>query len=152
MKNFWMSIISSKETNSSKRLITLIIAFHFIIASFVILFFAFYLMIYTPKGVVNIDLLNLLKTVLEYDFYIILSGLGFITGENLGQMLVERAKAVSAGVIGAVGAAGTASGGGGGDSVTDIIASVAKSGTSAAADSTGADTTKTDTAQTEEGA
>ncbi len=70
MKKFWMGIISSKDTNSSKRLITLIIALHFIIASFVILFFAFYLIVYTPKGAVNIDLLNLLKNVLEYDFYI----------------------------------------------------------------------------------
>lgn len=48
---------------------------------------------YTTKGKVDRDLLAMLKDVLEYDFYIILSGLGFITVENMGQVLVEKAKA-----------------------------------------------------------
>jgi hypothetical protein len=99
MKKFWTKIISSKDSHSSKRLITLIIALHFIVASFVILFFSFYLIVSVPKGTVNIDLLNLLKYVLEYDFYIILSGLGFITADNLGQMLIERAKVMGANII-----------------------------------------------------
>ena len=72
---------------------------HFIVASFVILFFSFYLIVSVPKGTVNIDLINLLKNVLEYDFYIILSGLGFITADNLGQMLLERAKALGANIV-----------------------------------------------------
>ncbi len=99
MKKFWSKIISSKDTHSSKRLITLIISLHFIVASFVVLFFSFYLIVSTPKGTVNIDLINLLKNVLEYDFYIILSGLGFITADNMGQMLIERAKVTAANII-----------------------------------------------------
>jgi hypothetical protein len=99
MKNFWSKIISSKESHSSKRFITLIIAGHFIVASFVILFFSFYLIVSVPKGTVNLDLINLLKNVLEYDFYIILSGLGFITADNLGQILIEKAKTVASNII-----------------------------------------------------
>lgn len=92
MSKFWKEILSSKDPTSSKRLVTLIIAFHFIVASFVILFIAFYVIFYTTKGKVDGELLAMLKDVLEYDFYIILSGLGFITADNLGQMLLERAK------------------------------------------------------------
>lgn len=92
MSNFWKSIISSKDAASSKRLVTLIISLHFIIASFAILFIAFYVIFYLPKGKVEPDLLTMLKQVLEYDFYIILSGLGFITADNMGQIMLERAK------------------------------------------------------------
>ncbi len=99
MKRFWSGIISSTDTHSSKRLITLIIAMHFIVASFVILFFSFYLIVTVPKGTVNIDLINLLKNVLEYDFYIILSGLGFITADNLGQIFIEKAKIAASNII-----------------------------------------------------
>lgn len=93
MTKFWKSVISSKDTASSKRLVTLIISLHFIVASFVILFIAFYVIFYTTKGKVDNDLLGMLRDVLEYDFYIILSGLGFITADNMGQMMLERAKA-----------------------------------------------------------
>lgn len=89
---FWKQVLSSNEPTSSKRLITLIISAHFIIASFVILFIAFYVIFYLPRGRVEISLLEMLKQVLEYDFYIILSGLGFITADNLGQMMIEKAK------------------------------------------------------------
>lgn len=92
MKSFFKKLLSTKSTESSKRFITLIIALHFILASFVILFFAFYLIIYTPKGVVNLNLLDLLKHVLEYDFYIILTGLGFITAEGFISMMIEKFK------------------------------------------------------------
>lgn len=92
MNNFWRSILSSKETTSSKRLVTMIISGHFIIASFAILFIAFYVIFYLPKGKVEPELLSMLKQVLEYDFYIILSGLGFITADNMGQIMLERAK------------------------------------------------------------
>lgn len=102
MKSFWSKILSSNNNHSSKRLITLIIAGHFIVASFVILFFSFYLIVSVPKGTVNIDLINLLKNVLEYDFYIILSGLGFITADNLGQVLIERAKLVANGLASSI--------------------------------------------------
>lgn len=91
--NFWNQVLSSKDTTSSKRLVTLIISLHFIVASFVILFIAFYVIFYTTKGKVDTDLLGMLRDVLEYDFYIILSGLGFITADNMSQMMLERAKA-----------------------------------------------------------
>jgi hypothetical protein len=92
IKIFWGRILSSTDTFSSKRLVTLIISLHFIIASFAILFFAFYVIFYLPKGRVEPDLMELLKGVLEYDFYIILSGLGFISIDNMGQVMIERAK------------------------------------------------------------
>ena len=89
---FWRSILSSESTNSSKRLITLVISFHFIIASFVVLFIAFYVIFYTTKGKVDKDLLAMLKDVLEYDFYIIIAGLGFITGADMAKILVNKYK------------------------------------------------------------
>lgn len=92
MTNFWKNILSPHSTLSSKRLITLIISMHFIVASFSILFIAFYVIFYLPRGHVDPTLLGLLKEVLEYDFYIILSGLGFVTADNLGQMMLEKAK------------------------------------------------------------
>jgi hypothetical protein len=103
MRKFLNSVLSSKDTTSSKRLVTLIISLHFIVASFVILFIAFYVIFYTTKGKVDTDLLGMLKDVLEYDFYIILSGLGFITADNLAQVVLEKTKARVAGNI-AVGA------------------------------------------------
>lgn len=92
MSSFWKSILSSSDDASSKRLVTLIIALHFIIASFVILFIAFYVIFYSTKGRVDKDLLDLLKFVLECDFYIILSGLGFITADMFGKIMVEKFK------------------------------------------------------------
>lgn len=97
MKEFLNKVLSSEDPTSSKRLVTLIMALHLIIASFVILFIAFYVIFYTTKGKVDIDLLNMLKDVLEYDFYIVLSGLGFITADNTAKLMLERAK-VTAGI------------------------------------------------------
>ena len=95
MSKFWQKILSAKDTTSKKRLVTVSISLHFIIASVAILFIAFYVIFYLPKGKVEPELLALLKEVLEYDFYIILSGLGFITADNLGQILIEKAKLTS---------------------------------------------------------
>jgi len=89
-KNFWKSILNANDTNSSKRLITLIISLHFILASFVILFLVCYVIMYLPKGKVEKDLLVTLGDVLEYDFYIILAGLGFITSEGVVKMFVTK--------------------------------------------------------------
>lgn len=99
MSKFWKSVIAADGTASSKRLVTLIISLHFIMASFAILFIAFYVIFYLPKGKVEPQLLTLLKEVLEYDFYIILSGLGFITTENMGQIMLEKMKAKVAGNV-----------------------------------------------------
>ena len=59
------------------------------------LFFVFYLILYTPKGAVNVDLLSFLGKMMEYDFYIVIVGLGFITGEGMVTILAEKAKAVA---------------------------------------------------------
>jgi hypothetical protein len=97
---FWKDIITSENTTSSKRLVTLVIAMHFILASFVILFIAFYVIFYTTRGKVDKDLLDLLKDVLEKDFFIILSGLGFITSENLFNILLQKEKAKASNMMG----------------------------------------------------
>lgn len=90
---FFNKLISSKDPASSKRFVTLVIALHFIIACFCVLFFSFKVVYSLPRGRVEPELIGLLKDVLEYDFYIILAGLGFITVDNAGSMLLERAKA-----------------------------------------------------------
>lgn len=92
MKAFFKKLLSSKDAASSKRFVTLIISGHFIVASFVILFISIYVIFFTAKGKIEPELLAMLKQVLEYDFYIILSGLGFVTADSFGQMMIERAK------------------------------------------------------------
>lgn len=96
---FWQNVLSSSDPTSSKRLITLILAGIFIIAQMAIVYIAFYVIFYTTRGKVDKDLLDTLRAVLEYDFYIILSGLGFITADSLGQMLLEKTKAKIAGNV-----------------------------------------------------
>lgn len=93
MSSFWKQILDSKNPSSSKRLVTLIISGLFIVSCFSILFVAFYVIFFLPRGKVDRDLLEALKQVLEYEFYIILSGLGFVTVDNMGQMMIERTKA-----------------------------------------------------------
>lgn len=93
MLSFLKSILSSESPNSSKRFVTLITSACFFLAQFLIIFIAFYVIFYTTKGKVDKDLLEMLKEVLSYDFYIILSGLGFITAENFGEIMREKAKA-----------------------------------------------------------
>lgn len=95
MKKYLKSLLSAKTTDSSRRFVTLLISLHFIVASFAILFIAFYVIFYLPKGKVEPELLSLLKQVLEYDFYIILSGLGFITMDIFGNILIEKIKATA---------------------------------------------------------
>jgi len=95
-KNFWSSVLSSEDPKSAKRLITLIMAAHFIVTSFLVSFFAFYLVIYTPKGSVNKDLLGLLSDILENDIIVITGGLAMIGAENIGSIILEKAKAKAA--------------------------------------------------------
>ncbi len=89
-KEYIKDVISPSDTSSSRKFVTLIIAAHFIVASFVVLFFAFYVVLWSPKGKTDVDLLNVLKMVLQYDFYIILSGLGFVTSSDLVRVWVAR--------------------------------------------------------------
>ncbi len=89
-KSFIKRILDSKDTASSKRFITLVIASHFIVASFAILFLVCYVVVALPKGKVDPQLMKALETILEYDFYIILAGLGIITSEGLVSMIVNR--------------------------------------------------------------
>jgi hypothetical protein len=89
-KPFIRKILDSKDTASSKRFITLVIASHFIVASFAILFLVCYVVVALPKGKVDPQLMKALETILEYDFYIILAGLGIITSEGLVSMIVNK--------------------------------------------------------------
>ena len=92
LKTFWNSLIDADNPTSSKRLITLLISLHFILASFVILYLVCYVIMFLPKGKVEPVLLDALGKVLEYDFYIILSGLGFITSEGVVKMFISKNK------------------------------------------------------------
>lgn len=89
-KPFLQRILDSRETASSRRFITLIIAAHFVIASFAILFLVCYMTVVLPKGRVDNNLLLVLEKILEYDFYIILSGFGIITSEGLVSIIMKR--------------------------------------------------------------
>jgi hypothetical protein len=89
-KSYLARILDSNDSASSKRFITLVIAFHFILASFAILFLVCYVVLALPKGKVDPQLMTALETILEYDFYIILAGLGIITSEGLLSILVKR--------------------------------------------------------------
>ena len=85
---FWDDILNANNSKSSKRFVTLVIAAHFILAAFVILFFACYFILYLPKGRVEPILIQSLEKILQYDFYIILGGLGFVTSEGLVKSIV----------------------------------------------------------------
>lgn len=100
MANFFSRLLDTKDASSSKRFVTLIIAAHFILASFVILIIFTLLVFRTTKG--NLEFLkpiiDVFKTILEYDFKIILGGLGFIGVADLGQAMVQRELAKSTNV------------------------------------------------------
>ena len=95
VKKFFKSLISNKTNDSAKRFITLLLAGHFILAGFVILFLVCYMIATVPKGVVNHDLIELLKDILQNDMFVILSGLGFIGLENWAQIQLEKAKTLA---------------------------------------------------------
>lgn len=90
MNAFFKSILSSESTQSAKRLVTLLVAANFIVAAFVVLFLVTYLIIVVPRGLVNKDLIDLLRDILKDDVYIILSGLGFIGLENWAQIQLKK--------------------------------------------------------------
>jgi len=89
---YFKSLVKSDETESSKRFITLVIAGIFILTQLLILIFTFLLIIYVPKGKVDPGLLASLENIQDKDFYIILTGLGFITADNLFQLILAKTK------------------------------------------------------------
>lgn len=99
MSSFWKKVVSSKDPSSTKRLITLIVSGHFVLAAFTILFICGYLVFYLPKGKIDKDILDLLKQILYYDVTIILAGTGAIAIENLGQAWIERAKVAAKSLV-----------------------------------------------------
>lgn len=95
MKDYLKKLIDARDKASIRRFITLLISFHFILASFVILFFNFAILIWMPKGKIDIALLDSLNNILEKDFYIMLVGLGLITVDGLYNLLLARINAAS---------------------------------------------------------
>lgn len=89
---YFRRLINENDPASLKRWVLLILSIHFMITSFLVSFFVFYLILFTPKGSVNKDLLDLLRAIFEYDFYIMVVGLGLVTTETLGHILIEKAK------------------------------------------------------------
>lgn len=68
-----------------KRFIIFIVSIHFMLASFMILF-----------GIVRhtVDK-DMMKLILDCDFYIILVGLGVIGAENVASVITDRVKGIS---------------------------------------------------------
>lgn len=91
----------SDRENSSKRFITLIVSFHFIVASFFILFLMWYLLYHDTNTSIELfkSSVGVLKDILLYDFGIITIGLGFITAEQFTRMMVEKFKAMAPGNV-----------------------------------------------------
>jgi hypothetical protein len=89
-RTFWSRILDKNDPTSSKRLVTLVVALHFILSSFTILFLVCYIALVLPKGKIDAVLIGSFEKILEYDFYIIVSGLAFVTSEGLVQMIVSK--------------------------------------------------------------
>lgn len=85
-------LLSSESPASSKRFVTLMMAFHLALTSIAATFFCFYLILFTPRGTVNLDLLKFLGDIVYYDVMIVLGGLGFVTAEGVITMFIERMK------------------------------------------------------------
>jgi len=92
LKKFFYELLDSENDRSSKRFITLVAMLHFIVGSFLILGLFTFVAIRPTKGDIEfLKIMNdVLKVILEYDFLIIVGGLGFITAENLGKILVKK--------------------------------------------------------------
>ncbi len=94
----WLQrLVSSQYKEDAKVMVMVVMAAHFIITSFLVTFFAFYLVLYTPKGAVNTTLIELLKNILENDFWIIVAGFGFISTVDFGQAMIQKAVATARG-------------------------------------------------------
>ena len=102
MKEFLKQVLHSKDNYSSRRFITLIVCAHFVLASFMVLFLFMYMLFY-KETVSNLSVFDtmthVLITILEYDFYIILGGLGFVTVSHFSTAIIERAKSAATGQI-----------------------------------------------------
>lgn len=94
---FWQRIVSSQYKEDAKVVVMVVMAMHFIITSFLATFFLFYLALYTAKGSINKDLLDLLGEILKNDFWIIIAGFGFISSVDFGQAMIQRAAAIAKG-------------------------------------------------------
>lgn len=97
-KSFFRKMLDPTDhENSSKRFVTLIVSFHFIIASFFMLFLIWAIVFRETRT--NIELFksagDILKEILLYDFGIIAIGLGFITAEQFTKMFIEKYKALT---------------------------------------------------------
>lgn len=91
-KSFWSRILDRNDSTSSKRLVTLVVALHFILSSFTILFLVCYIALVMPRGKIDTVLISSFEKILEYDFYIIISGLAFVTSEGVVEMMVNKNK------------------------------------------------------------
>lgn len=90
MRKFFQEVLNSESTASSRRLVTLIISGHFILTSFMVTFYA---LVRESKAAVNERVIGLLEKILEYDFYIILVGLCFITADGFISIFIEKLRA-----------------------------------------------------------
>lgn len=89
-KAYLKDVISPSDNTSSRKFITLLISGIFLLAQMLIVGFCFFLILYKTKGQVDKDLLDTLKDILRYDFYIILSGLGFVTSSDLVRIIISK--------------------------------------------------------------
>jgi hypothetical protein len=90
IKKYFKELATGNEVSSLRKFVTLIVTGIFLITQVLIVFFCFYLILTETKGQVDKDLLDTLKVILQYDFYIILVGLGFITGSDLVRVMISK--------------------------------------------------------------
>ena len=100
VKNLLNSILYDKSNNFFKKLVTLIVTLHFLLASFLILILFPILFFRVTKG--NLDMVKVITAtfmdILDKDFWIILAGLGFLTTKDFATAMIEKAKAIAGGL------------------------------------------------------
>jgi len=92
LREFFGRLLDGDDLKSSKRFITLIAAGIFFLVCLLVLFFTFYLVLYVPKGSVNVDLLNELSRTREDLKFIVMGGLGLVGAEGLAKIFVSKFK------------------------------------------------------------
>lgn len=114
VREFFIQLLDENNPKSVKRFVTMLVVCHFVVGSFLVLILFSLVSVRPTRG--DIEFLKImtdtLKIIFQYDFYIILSGLGFMGAKDFGQAMIEKAKAAAtaAGDI-VVQSAGTVTGG-----------------------------------------
>jgi hypothetical protein len=97
--NFLNKLLDANDNKSAKRFVTLIVTFIYIVTNIVTLVIAIYAVLHPAKGRVEPVLFDVLKQLIEWDAWIILGGLCFVTLTSMGNAFVEKAKVAATSIL-----------------------------------------------------